>query len=356
MATEQQIQSSQSSGDLGDLDDLVDEVIPGEPEEGAPADKPDEKPADGGKDEDDGEIPDDLNLGDESDDDDDHEVPTEEDIEAYEDKSKAQAACKAMRKVIVDLKKNGTGGEAAVALQARVDELEAKEAGTDLSQTAAYKENYVKPIQVLGTSIQAVGNAKSVELTILRQALIATDSKTRLDLLKSGTDDNDTILELIPMMNEMDKLRGDASKAITDAQSGYKESIATKATADAEVQTALMESTLSELGKVHFLLRDSAKSPKWMEGIKAAAGSIIDGSAKPEDVVTAALKAQVSDHYLAMFSKEREARIKAENDIDKLRGVRPRNDAAGSGDKGGKGGKGATDLSKIDSIDALAGL
>jgi hypothetical protein len=341
---------------LEDMADLVDEVVPEEKEIETPepkvepkADAPVKKDAPAPN-TDDG-IPDDLGLEDTNKDGDETDVPTDEEIAAFKDVSKAQEACKALRTKIVELRKTGTGGEAAAALQARVNELEAAQAGTDLSQTPAYQETYVAPIKALGASISEVAEANQVDSAILRQALLEPDSKARLALLKSATDDNDTILELIPMMTEMDKLRGSASKAIADARTSYNETMATKAAAQAETQKALVESSLTELGKVHFLLRDSAKNPKWLAGIREAAGSLISGSAKPEALVEAALKAQVSDHYLALFTKAHNDLLAAQNQIDKLRGVRPRNNAQGGGDKGGKP---ESDVSKVNNLDELA--
>ena len=294
-------------------------------------------------------IPDDLGLEDEGNGGE-EEVPTDEEITAIADLSKAQDACKTMRKQILDLKKNGTGGELAAQLQAKVDAFEAEQAANDYTTTEAYKTNHLTPMNALGSEIITVAEKADIDVDVIRQALTA-DSKARLALLKANTDDADAILELAPLMQQMDSLRAKAGEAINAAKTNYKTTMEAKVQAEQTAKTELIDNTIKTMQASHFLLRDSVKNPKWLSGIKTAASALVLGQAKPEELVQAALKAQVADHYLAMFVSTNEKLKEAQNQIDKLRGVRPRNDAKSSSSSVAKKG----DFSKVMTIEELAG-
>ena len=185
----------------------------------------------------------------------------------------------------------------------------------------------------------------------IREALLA-DPKERLKILKANTDNADALLEMVPLMQQMDSLRTKAGAAITESKTNYKATISTAAEASATAQAELLDTTIKTLSESHFLLRDSAKNPKWLEGIKVAATALISGTAKPEDIASAALRAQVADHYLVRLVKTDTELRAAQNQIDKLRGVRPRNDAKSATPTKAKKG----DFSKVLTLEGLADL
>ena len=335
---------------LEELADLVDSVKPEDKQvvvDPVVEDKGEEGEKKG---EEGGGIPDDLGLEDEGNGGKEEEVPTDEEITAIADLSKAQEACKVMRKQILDLKKNGTAGEVATSLQAKLDAFEAEAAGRDYTSTEAYKTTHLAPINAVGEAITALATEHGIEMGAVREALLA-DPKARIALLKANTDDADVILELAPLMLQMDALRAKAGEAINEAKTNYKTTMEAQVQAEQTARTELIDNTIKTMQASHFLLRDSVKNPNWLSGIKTAASALVLGQAKPEELVQAALKAQVADHYLSMFVSTNEKLKEAQNQIDKLRGVRPRNDARSSPAPVARKG----DFSKVLTIEELAG-
>lgn len=296
--------------------------------EAPPDDLTDETPAT--EDEDEVEIPESLN-----------EAGREKEKEAFI----------AMRTELSEyrkLKKAGVGPD-SVTSQERLRELEAKEAAMDYASSSEFKAAHMTPIMDLGKQILAVAKTNGFTAEIINQASTLA-GKERLSFLKSNTDDPDAILEVLPMMQQLDTMKATAQEAIKAKREGFSQSTQAKQAEVAKQRDVMFSQALQGLADKHFLLKPSAKKPEWLTTITANARALVEGKTKPEAVVEAALKAQVADHYLSMFTAERQARLALQTQIDKLKGIRPRTGGGGSQDKSGGSQDGGTGAKDIDSL------
>jgi len=295
----------------------------------------------------DDEVPDDLlEEGNEEEDEEEEEIDPPEGLD-----EKQAEAFKTMRTKLAEARKQiKEGAGIDKDSQSRLQELEAKEAALNYSESEEFKAAHVQPMTDLSKSILDTAKSHEIDEAVINQA--ARLGKTeRTAFLKSNIDDADAILEIVPMLSQLDSMRATAQQAITEKRESYSKSVQQRREQEATQRTELLANTIKELGEVHPLLRASVKKPEWLQGIQEGAMKIIDGSAPPEDVVKAALKAQVTDRYLSLYAGQVKAVKALKAEVAKLKGLRPDSGASG-GDDTDKGGGGGGDQ-KAKSIDDL---
>ena len=223
-----------------------------------------------------------------------------------------------------ELKSRPTESERIKELEKQAQTAESKLEIQNFAASTKFQNEYMLPLKNTQAQLASIAKDYDIDVNVVRQAAVMP-RKERVEFLREQVQDQAAISELLPLYNELAAVRERAQAALVEHQKQASKIQETELEETRRMQNEIMTSQLESLRrKNHFLLRESKQDPNWLKNITEKANALVNGDVEPEDIVAAAYKAQVADHYLSLYRTERAARMKAEEQLKKRGIVRPK--------------------------------